>query len=60
MTSSGGAQANGMPASEDGSSAIWTLLPGFDLAVEDPREYRDKVTFLHRFARPRTKGCLRL
>ena len=32
---------------EEKSGHIWSLLPGFDPATDDPREYADKIRFLH-------------
>ena len=33
--------------SHDHRDVIWTLLPSFDPAHDDPREYREDVIFLH-------------
>ena len=32
---------------EEKAGHIWSLLPGFDPSVDDPREYADKIRFLH-------------
>ena len=43
---------------EEKGSSIWTLLPSFDPSVDDPREYKDKVLFLHKICPARDKGML--
>ena len=32
---------------EEKAGHIWSLLPGFDPSIDDPREYADKIRFLH-------------
>ena len=48
----------GTSSSEDRTSSLWSLLPSFDPASDDPREYVDKVKFLHSICPPRDKPML--
>ena len=57
-TSDGGGGSTAAGASEDRSSGFWNLLPGFDPSSDDPREYRDKVQFLHKVCPPKDRGML--
>ena len=41
-----GAAAGSTQNDEKGNS-LWNILPSFDSQKDDPREYRDKVLFLH-------------
>ena len=34
-------------STDDRTSTIWSILPSFDPSSDDPREYVDKVKFLH-------------
>lgn len=34
-------------AGDEKSGHIWSVLPSFDPTIDDPREYADKVRFLH-------------
>ena len=43
---------------DDRGNSIWTLLPSFDPASDDPREYRDKVLFLHGICPSKDKAML--
>ena len=43
---------------EDRVSTIWNLLPSFDPTSDDPREYRDKVRFLHSICPSKDKSML--
>ena len=51
----GGESSNG---GEDRVSTIWNLLPSFDPTSDDPREYRDKVRFLHSICPSKDKSML--
>lgn len=42
-----GVQAAAASSDEKGSNHIWSILPSFDPSSDDPREYVDKVKFLH-------------
>ena len=53
-TSEGMAQ----PTTDDRGNSIWTLLPSFDPGSDDPREYRDKVLFLHGICPSKDKAML--
>jgi hypothetical protein len=44
-TESGAAAAGSSTPEKEGS--LWSILPSFDPQQDDPREYRDKITFLH-------------
>ena len=44
-TESGAAAAASSTVEKEGS--LWSILPSFDPQQDDPREYRDKITFLH-------------
>lgn len=44
MPSESGSDA---PDEHSRTSNLWSLLPSFDPAVDDPREYSQKVRFLH-------------
>ncbi|CAL1145947.1 unnamed protein product [Cladocopium goreaui] len=46
MPAAGAAAASSNPSDEKGNS-LWNILPSFDPQQDDPREYRDKVLFLH-------------
>jgi hypothetical protein len=46
MSTGSEAAAAGASASEKEGS-LWSILPSFDPQQDDPREYRDKITFLH-------------
>eukprot|EP00435_Cladocopium_sp_Y103_P044402 s835_g12.t1 len=37
---------------------IWAILPGFDLQVDDPKEYGDKVRFLEKICPKKDKAML--
>ena len=57
-TADGGGPSNG-GGTEDRSNAIWNrLLPSFDPMVDDPQEYKDKVTFLHQICPAKDKAML--
>eukprot|EP00435_Cladocopium_sp_Y103_P046625 s270_g13.t1 len=45
-------------ASEDQTSSIWSILPSFDPSADDPREYVDKVKFLHSICPAKDKAML--
>ena len=34
-------------AGDDKGSSLWSILPSFDPASDDPKEYVDKVRFIH-------------
>ncbi|CAE7342468.1 unnamed protein product, partial [Symbiodinium pilosum] len=53
-----GSSSSGGQGSDDRSSGIWNLLPSFDPSADDPREYRDKVKFLHQICPIKDKGML--
>ena len=46
------------PATDERSSSIWSILPSFDPSVDDPREYVDKVKFLHSICPVKDKAML--
>ncbi|CAE7543717.1 unnamed protein product, partial [Symbiodinium pilosum] len=46
------------PTTDDRGNSIWTLLPSFDPGSDDPREYRDKVLFLHGICPSKDKAML--
>eukprot|EP00435_Cladocopium_sp_Y103_P061648 s411_g23.t1 len=46
------------PAAEDRASSIWSILPSFDPSADDPREYVDKVKFLHSICPAKDKAML--
>jgi hypothetical protein len=43
---------------EERTSNLWSILPSFDPAVDDPREYVDKVKFLRAICPAKDKGML--
>ena len=43
---------------EDRTSTIWSLLPSFDPATDDPREYVEKVKFIHSICPAKDKSML--
>ena len=43
---------------EEKAGHIWNLLPRFDPATDDPREYSDKVRFLSSICPPKDKSML--
>ena len=45
-------------STDDRGNSIWTLLPSFDPGSDDPREYRDKVLFLHGICPQKDKAML--
>ena len=47
-----------MSASDEKPSSIWALLPSFDPATDDPREYTEKVRFLHQMCPTKDKAML--
>ncbi|CAE7222829.1 unnamed protein product [Symbiodinium pilosum] len=56
--SDGSASGTAASANEDRGSGFWTLLPSFDPSADDPREYRDKVTFLKQVCPTKDRGML--
>ena len=44
--------------SDDKSQSLWNVLPSFDPAVDDPKEYADKVRFLHAICPAKDKSTL--
>ena len=47
-------------STDERSNSIWAILPSFDPACDDPREYVDKVKFLHSIVQLVTNQCLDL
>ena len=45
-------------SSGDDRTNLWSILPSFDPEKDDPREYRDKVTFLHGICPKKDKPML--
>ena len=45
-------------AGDEKSNSLWNVLPTFDPSVDDPKEYVDKVKFLHGVCPSRDKGML--
>ena len=45
-------------STEESSRGIWNLLPSFDPAADDPREYKDKVIFLHQVCPAKDRSML--
>ena len=45
-------------SSDDKTNSIWSILPSFDPAVDDPKEYSDKVKFLANICPARDKSML--
>ena len=43
---------------DERTSNLWSILPSFDPAVDDPREYVDKVKFLRAICPVKDKGML--
>ena len=58
MPTENGEGASAAANGEDRKSGIWSLLPSFDPASDDPRQYQDKVNFLHRICPQKEKGML--
>ena len=56
-TGNGGGQGSA-GGSEDRSNTIWNLLPSFAPMTDDPREYKDKVLFLHQICPLKDKPML--
>ena len=52
---SGGGSASTTP---DEKSHLWSILPSFDPQNDDPREYRDKVKFLHSICPKKDRSML--
>ena len=52
-TESGPAAAGSSTLEKEGS--LWSILPSFDPQQDDPREYRDKITFLHGICPKKTR-----
>ena len=48
--------AEGGPEERSGHS--WSILPTFDPSVDDPKEYSDKIRFLHSICPPKDKPML--
>ena len=44
-------------AGDEKSNSLWNVLPTFDPSVDDPKEYVDKVKFLHGVCPFGTKEC---
>ena len=47
-------------AGDDKTGHIWSILPSFDSTTDDPREYADKVRFLHSICPLKDKPMLAL
>eukprot|EP00435_Cladocopium_sp_Y103_P023037 s5005_g5.t1 len=47
MATESGAAASAATTTAEKEGSLWNILPGFDPQQDDPREYRDKVQFLH-------------
>eukprot|EP00435_Cladocopium_sp_Y103_P017364 s1359_g4.t1 len=47
MGTESGAAASAATSTTEKEGSLWNILPSFDPQQDDPREYRDKVTFLH-------------
>ena len=45
-------------SSDEKGSHIWSLLPSFDPAQDDPREYADKVRFLRTICPAKDRAML--
>lgn len=45
-------------AGDEKSGHIWSVLPSFDPTIDDPREYADKVRFLHSICPTKDKPTL--
>ena len=54
----GGEATQGTATTEEKYSGIWGLLPSFDPTTDDPREYKDKVTFLHQICPQKDRTML--
>ena len=54
----GGEATQGTAATDEKYSGIWGLLPSFDPTTDDPREYKDKVTFLHQICPQKDRSML--
>jgi hypothetical protein len=52
------AAATPAASTDERSNSIWSILPSFDPACDDPREYVDKVKFLHGICPARDKPML--
>jgi hypothetical protein len=48
----------GTSTTKDRTSSIWSILPSFDPATDDPREYVDKVKFIHSICPAKDKPML--
>ena len=57
-TANSGEATQGAAATDDKYSGIWGLLPSFDPTTDDPREYKDKVTFLHQICPQKDRAML--
>ena len=53
-----GAQASTTVSSEEKGNHFWALLPSFDPSQDDPREYTEKVRFLHGVCPERDRAML--
>ena len=42
-----GQQRHQVRTDDEKGNSLWNILPSFDPQVDDPREYKDKVLFLH-------------
>ena len=51
-------ESGGASSSEDTRNNLWSLLPSFDPAVDDVREYSQKVRFLHGVCPQSQRGML--
>ena len=53
-----GASGTAEGGPEERSGHIWSILPTFDPSVDDPKEYSDKIRFLHSICPPKDKPML--
>ena len=54
----GAAAAAATTSGEEKNNSLWNVLPSFDPSVDDPKEYVDKVKFLHAVCPQRDKPML--
>jgi hypothetical protein len=50
--------ASGSSSGDGDKSYLWSILPSFDPQTDDPKEYRDKIKFLHSICPKKDKPML--
>lgn len=50
--------ASGSSTGDGDKSHLWSILPSFDPQADDPKEYRDKIKFLHSICPKKDKPML--